>query len=110
MNKHTAGPWELSSEPVRHFWQIFGDYKLVASVPAGGKRNNEAQRQQKVADARLICAAPDLLEALDALLESYCSAMANEYDYPGSPWTPERDDDEAALRAIAVLKKTRGES
>ena len=42
--------------------------------------------------------------ALGALYVSYCREMAAEYDYPGRPWTPDRDNDEAAIQAREALK------
>jgi hypothetical protein len=33
--------------------------------------------------------------------------MASEYDFPGRDWTPERDDDKAALKAKALIEKAR---
>jgi hypothetical protein len=46
----------------------------------------------------------ELEGALAMLNDAYCSAMRSEFDFPGRPWTPERDNDEAALRACAALK------
>lgn len=56
-------------------------------------------------DMRLIAAAPDLLAALTSLYKAYCSAMSSEFDFPGNPWTPERDNDAAALSARAAIQK-----
>jgi hypothetical protein len=39
------------------------------------------------------------------LFESYCSVMCSEFDFPGKPWTPERDKDKAALNAQTLLRK-----
>jgi hypothetical protein len=47
--------------------------------------------------------APDMANLLVSLYNEYCSAMADGGDRPGSPWTPERDNDEVALRVKAVL-------
>jgi hypothetical protein len=51
--------------------------------------------------------APELLEALEELFKEYCKQMASEYDFPGRDWTPERDDDKAALKAKALIEKAR---
>lgn len=53
--------------------------------------------------------APELLEALEELYREYVGQMKDQYNYPGRPWTPERDDDTAALKAQALIKKARGE-
>jgi hypothetical protein len=47
-----------------------------------------------------------LREALELLYAAYCDQMHSEYDFPGNPWTPERDDDTAALTARAAIKET----
>jgi hypothetical protein len=72
MSGHTPGPWTI-----RYGMNIMGpdvrfpgNERLVAN--AGGHSNNvhsEAVRLENEANARLIAAAPDLLEALKALRE-----------------------------------------
>lgn len=54
---------------------------------------------------RLKAANDELLAALKGLFDSYCSAMHSEYDYPNGPWTPERDDDAAAIAAQEAIAK-----
>jgi len=51
--------------------------------------------------------APELLAALEELYESYCSAMHAERDYPDSKWSPERDEDDAALEAKRLIELAR---
>jgi hypothetical protein len=46
-----------------------------------------------------------LREALEVLYAAYCYQMHSEYDFPGSPWTPDRDKDTAAASARAALKE-----
>ena len=41
--------------------------------------------------------------ALEDLYAAYCAEMQSEHDYPGKPWTPDRDNDAAALKARAAL-------
>lgn len=48
---------------------------------------------------------PTVRDALAVLLKAYCSVMKSEFDYPGRPWTPERDDDRAALDARLALDR-----
>ena len=59
----------------------------------------EASKEGDAKDARL----KSLEEALEGIYLAYCSQMRSEYDFPGSPWTPERDNDEAALLARAAI-------
>ena len=55
---HTKGPWDLHATAGNHDFSIYGDDgKDIALV-----------RDFHEANARLIAAAPELLEALDALL------------------------------------------
>ena len=67
MNKHTAGPWNriiADGHTVRHP-QIYSDTGPVANATwLGDGRVDELN-----ANARLIAAAPDLLAALEALLD-----------------------------------------
>jgi hypothetical protein len=62
MTNHTPGPWEvkrLVSSPF-HVWVKAADYTVVCVGQSRTRDNCESV----MADARLIAAAPDLLEAL----------------------------------------------
>lgn len=71
--KHTPGPWRVSSESPRI---IKKDYRaigsdagfLIASTMGNDNSGFYASEQEADANARLICAAPDLLESLEELL------------------------------------------
>lgn len=85
--KHTPGPWQMSGGRSRH--DVYGhmvgpDGYGVAIVAYSDRKPGE--HTASLADARLIAAAPRLLEALKLLLETP----------PG--YTPERD------RAIAIAE------
>jgi len=85
-NGHTPGPWSFRG--CDGGWAI--DY-------------NEDQEQvvdyvYEEADARLIAAAPDLLEALDDLLIAYCD--------PGNQGGDHDEKVEAARTAIAKARGT----
>lgn len=59
-------------------------------------------------DDALINAA-DLIRCRELLADvysAYCSQMSSEYDYPGRPWTPERDCDMLAIAARRYLNET----
>ena len=74
MNEHTHGPWSV----VQHDHAIcvqtespdrtqFGASRYAAI--GGFDRNNQDQLQEALANAHLIAAAPDLLEALQEMVE-----------------------------------------
>lgn len=50
----------------------------------------------------------ELLSALELLYFAYCCEMRSEYDYPGNPWTPERDGNTAAIVARDTIAKAIG--
>lgn len=75
MSKHTPGPWLVKSDPIRFdtLSTVVGGVKKKAKgierqmiVQVGGW----AEWREQEANARLIAAAPDLLEALKALTNS----------------------------------------
>lgn len=49
--------------------------------------------------------APELLEALVDLYDAYVAEKKDNRDFPDRPWTPERDEDQPALKAKALIKK-----
>lgn len=80
--KHTPGPWVAYHQSDHHEWQIGaglppdkadndGHYELIVAETFGGLGRDDVQSD---ANARLIAAAPDLLEALKAL-RSACMGM-----------------------------------
>lgn len=72
MDKHISGPWScvpsIPEEGVECFWIENGAQRIAA---VDGPQNEERE-----ATARLIAAAPELLEALDAINESVESLHA----------------------------------
>ena len=93
--KHTPGPWTFAPLSTASRFRAtqqeerFGIYADTA--PEGHRMPAEAQGE---ANARLIAAAPDLLEALEALVFDFDSHSTA---------------DESISRARAALKKARGE-
>ncbi len=78
MSKHTPGPWVVVGSRTKYV-----EARLVGSLmqevaACGPTLADEGYGQQQEANARLIAAAPDLLEALKALLERYALAIGNE--------------------------------
>jgi hypothetical protein len=77
MDKHTPGPWSLSDETQRDGLRS----KLIHGMPEGMLAIVRVEHQGRYygdANARLIVAAPDLLEALKQLHERYVMAIGNE--------------------------------
>ena len=86
MNKHTPGPWVFVSTPNDD------DFSHEIMDVCALYRNGNPQR---VADARLIAAAPDLLEALEYTLKCLMQTDVGEAHYQP---------------AIAAIAKARGEA
>jgi hypothetical protein len=79
--KHTEGPWEFHANEYhdgkKTFWVGNGEYAVFDCSPYGPK---EMVFPPNLADARLICAAPDMLEVLEELDE--CAYYWSQYDVP----------------------------
>lgn len=113
--KHTNGPWEIRD--VAGTGKMFSIMSpntipegqcLIAQLPRTfGTENLRTQE----ADARLIAAAPDLLEACKFALDSYISSMSSDYDFPGSRWI-DRDGptDPTVVSLRAAIAKAEGVS
>jgi hypothetical protein len=69
--KHTPGPWELSNDhkPSPYVIRQVGRFGGLASVKFHGFNKTERAREEQAANARLIAAAPDLLDALEEAIE-----------------------------------------
>ena len=77
--KHTPGPWKIvgnaiSSIPAELFNVLIGIEYEDGECPIMAVHNVNGD----YADAKLIAAAPELLEAIKALLERYVLAIGNE--------------------------------
>lgn len=62
MTKHTKGPWNQPR------YLIYASHMAKAEYPIHAKNRGLIAKAYREADARLISAAPDLLEALQNLL------------------------------------------
>ena len=101
MSKHTPGPWVVVGSRTKYV-----EARLVGSLmqevaACGPTLADEGYGQQQEANARLIAAAPDLLEALRgmfAMWRSVCGAQG---------WEPEHLAE--AVRAQAAIAKATGE-
>lgn len=63
MNKHTPGPWQIADGESRRVYLINHGRDAVGETVYIETRNP--------ADAKLIAAAPDLLEALESMLDAF---------------------------------------
>lgn len=101
MSKHTPGPWQVSGVRVRlgeHSCQAVGpDGFSIAFLPIGRRPDELAGA---LADARLIAAAPLLLEALKAMTEEWVDYMT--INHLGDPWA--KHNMKLARAAIAAAE------
>lgn len=69
MSKHTPGPWDFSWQIQPNGCPTVGHKGLMVCMVAHSAKQ-EDQRETALANAALISAAPDLLEALQLMLET----------------------------------------
>ncbi len=68
--KHTPGPWEVMDSFYPSIKEVFGaSFKISCVMWATDLTEEDYQKRR--ADLRLIAAAPELLEAVKALIEGY---------------------------------------
>lgn len=74
MSKHTPGPWVRSGNNIKSRT----DNCVVIRIPAQTARYGaEWEIERRDADAHLIAAAPELLEALEEIVKEYCENPDN---------------------------------
>ena len=101
MSRHTPGPWYIKTVmydnyPSHAVWAPFYTSTAVHwRKPRAGE--TIAERNQQNADARLISAAPELLNALEELV------------YLADKGMPIADDSEAINKARAAIAKATGQ-
>lgn len=91
MRNHTPGPW-------RYGRTLNNGLSVFSKVEVGSPDHIVAVAEENTANARLIAAAPELLEALDALGE----ACHNE-------WGPRFRESAVGKKALAAIAKATGE-
>ena len=108
MSKHTPAPWKVCGGMTPHFKTITSPQGYIVFSMADHYRHTEHGKTIKAPDydtqkanARLIAAAPELLEALGAILASYDSGTRSVHTGIFEAIYPK------ALRAIK--KATQGE-
>lgn len=80
---HTPGPWKVGFDgyTIREDKGTHGGYYVANTAANQPDQMPENIRQRDKANARLIAAAPELLEALEMLMPQYPSrGMCDEYD------------------------------
>ena len=111
--KHTPGEWLAGDYEPFAEGATFGAVPIYADLPGGARWKSLARvfcddstdRAEYLANARLIAAAPDLLEALKALFASY-KALADSGD--AGFWALEDTDE--GKQALAAISRASGES
>jgi hypothetical protein len=99
MSGHTPGPWRMDGTTVYALTDTKEQNRFWCSVQSVRRAEyGEASDAEVFANARLIAAAPDLLEALRWL--AGCAGKLGVY--------PVRDLDEALERARAAIAKAEG--
>lgn len=110
MSKHTPGPWYAFWN--ENFWQINTSSDEFQNMAVGDVcesseiyDKNHKPHDHSEANAKLIAAAPDLLEALEGLLDRYTSLVScGDCGY----WNAEVEEEVIASRA--AIAKARGEA
>lgn len=104
MSEYTKGPWLLAGEDQTFVYALgpHGTNVFWAHVQAAG--SERASNSEKVANARLIAAAPELLEVLESLWDVVDVAIqSGDWQVDGA-----RDPEAELNRAARVIKKAQG--
>ena len=95
MSKHTPGPWKIAA----HCSTLIFDGNGRSIASAGGYQSNTSHTlDENEANTNLIAAAPDLLEALETIINSEWMVS---HDWGG-------DRDAVMDKATAAINKARG--
>jgi hypothetical protein len=95
--KHTPGPWEARQDYRSALYIVGPDSERIANSP-GGANSNPAVYAKGYANARLIAAAPELLEALGKLLNTLPTERGD------LAWARMSDEDKRALYDAAIIR------
>lgn len=103
MSKHTPGPWFITGSMTKYVEARIPGRMIQEVAACGPTAADDGYGEQQMANARLIAAAPDLLEALSGMLEIY----GGKNDTDGLP----KHEVELNLiaHARAAIAKARGE-
>jgi hypothetical protein len=118
--QHTPGPWKVMACPIHAGKHHYHDQRWIATADVGPELDEMGtdwhsdtgsliceMRDGEMGNAPLIAAAPELLDALEALLvERYCCGdeSEQEFDAQGN-WTC---NSPASVKARAAIAKAKG--
>lgn len=110
--KYTPGKWEVVyvhgcpfGVGIRGKTGVGTLHNMVANVLFDSDKDKDLPRRE--ADARLISAAPDSIEALREILA--CDSLATSIEWKGCPAGTTRRRSEAVAKARAAISKATGE-
>lgn len=99
--KHTPGPWTYTPQPVESNGFYIQTFDMSHRNTFIGEAGGGLQTPQEIkANAKLIAAAPDLLEALEALMEEY-----ENIGNTGDCGYFAADQQEVYIKAMAAIRK-----
>jgi len=104
MSKHTPGPWTVE-EHEDGLWIRNAACGRSAVIPFGG---TPLERSEEIADANLIAAAPDLLEALEKIVVDE-ERRAKDLRHREA-WLPLKFSEERIAKAHAAIAKATGDA
>lgn len=99
MSTFTPGPWMIDNKTSVYKFNESGTNVFWAQIQGGmtdGKSETKTSQEELEANANLICAAPDLLEALEAMVVTY--------EYEASM------DNPSLLAARSAIARAKGEA
>jgi len=71
MSKHTPGPWRVTGTMTKYVEAKIGNGRIQEVASVGPTEADKGYGSEQNANAMLIAAAPDLLEALKAMRDKY---------------------------------------
>lgn len=118
MAKHTPGPWNYHTEPQPNGCPTIGTSNGLQVAMLSHSILHEDQRDVAYANAQLVSAAPDLLEALKAILPMAENGAATPgHEGPCGPWSScdcecmaAYYDGQKLSLAYAAIRKAEGDS
>jgi hypothetical protein len=118
MGKHTPWPWFVTGNMTKYVESRIGGGMIQEVAACGPTDADNGYGEQQEANARLIAAAPELLESLDNVLRSAPSSLCcadfnhwkGDYHGPDDKCPPLERFNSALICAGDVIAKAKGES
>lgn len=95
MSAHTPGPWHIQDDHGKRWIETNGNDDTIAEIHRRRRMGSVYSCEEADANARLIAAAPDLLEALEEFMAHGEQAFGHDF--------------EVMVKARAAIAKARGE-